>query len=268
MPALSEVIDKALVEVDGLRKVLKQKPNRQVRSNDERALAKATALAWFNRHRLDLAALESTGAFAQVDDQYRALLSASDRSTDRAKYDRGLKELRQSLAALRTEGVTKPASRVTTGDDPPSFAPLVTDEEMQEILGARWKECVACLSVQAPLAATVMMGGLIEGLLLARINREVDHSPIFKARTAPQDKQGKTKPLSEWTLKNYIDVVHELTWISESAKDVGEVLRDYRNYIHPSKQARHGRHLTISDAQMFWEVSKAVTREVIKSARN
>lgn len=266
MPSPSEVIDSALSEVDGLRKVLKKGANRQVRSSEERTLAKATALAWFNRHRIDFSNLEGTAPFSQVDDRYRALLSASDRNTHRTKYDVMLKDLRRSLIALRTEGVTSGRQQEPTVDDPPSFSPLVSDPEMQAILTERWQECAACLRAQAPLAATVMMGGLVEGLLLARINRETRQGPIFKAKTAPKDNQGKTKPLPEWTLKNYIDVVHELGWISESAKHIGEVVRDYRNYIHPSKQARHGKHLTIDDAQMFWEVSKAVTREVIKSA--
>jgi hypothetical protein len=73
------------------------------------------------------------------------------------------------------------------------------------------------------------------------------------------------KPLNEWTLKNYIDVGHDLGWISVSAKDVGEVLRDYRNYIHPYKQLSHGINLTTEDASLFWEISKNISRQVIKS---
>lgn len=267
MPPVSDVIDSALAEIDGLRKLLKRGSNRQVRSVEERGIVKATALAWFNQHRGDLAPLALAPSYVTADDQYRRLLTASDRSSDRVKYDELLKQLRRTLTTLRTDGITAGGDRKPTTDDPPSFSPLVADTEMQEILGERWREIVSCLGAQAPLAATVMMGGLVEGLLLARINRETNLAPIFKAKSAPLDRQGKAKPLSEWTLKNHIDVVHELGWISESAKDIGEVLRDYRNYIHPSKQLRHTKHLTIDDAHMFWEVSKAVTREVIKSAR-
>jgi hypothetical protein len=46
-------------------------------------------------------------------------------------------------------------------------------------------------------------------------------------------------------LKDFIDVVHELGWITVSAKDVGAVLRDYRNYIHPQKQLSHNVHLKL-----------------------
>jgi len=103
-------------------------------------------------------------------------------------------------------------------------------------------------------------------LLLARLNKEQSKAPIFNAAKAPKEKStGRTLPLKEWTLRHYIDVAHELKWISESAKDVGEVLRDYRNYVHPYKQLSHGVHLDKDDAILFWEISKSIARQVIKS---
>src|SRR6266508_3631639 len=50
----------------------------------------------------------------------------------------------------------------------------------------------------------------------------------------------KPLPLPEWTLRPYIDVAHEICWITRSGKDVAAVLRDYRNYVHPEKQRSHG----------------------------
>jgi len=266
MPSPSDVIDRAIGEVDTLRKLLRKGNNRQVRSSEERSNAKAYALAWFNQHRTDLMPLAATSAFQSVDGLYKQLLGATDHATQRASYDALLKDLRHGLSALRVASVAAGADRLlTTGDDPPSFAPLIADPEMQQILADRWRECLTCLEARASLAATVMMGGLIEGLLLARITRESNQAPIFKAKAAPTDKQKTALPLSAWGLKDYINVVHELGWISESAKDVGEVLRDYRNYIHPTKQLRHSKRLTDADARMFWEVSKAIAREVVAS---
>jgi hypothetical protein len=109
-----------------------------------------------------------------------------------------------------------------------------------------------------------MMGGLLEALLLARVHREKDKSRVFQAAVAPKDKTtGKTLLLQEWTLRHYIDVAHELGWISESAKDLGEVVRDYRNYIHPHKELTHGVSLAKADAELFWEVSKGISRQLL-----
>ena len=152
-----------------------------------------------------------------------------------------------------------------TADVTPSFALLIPDPKMQGVLERRWNECVLCLLAPAPMAATVMMGGLLEGLLLARINKETNQQPIFTAGGAPKDgKTGKTLPLKDWTLRNFIDVVHELGWISESAKDVSVVLRDYRNYIHPQKELSHGIMLKSDDATVLWEVAKSISKQLLK----
>jgi hypothetical protein len=43
------------------------------------------------------------------------------------------------------------------------------------------------MTAGAPLAATVMIGGLLEGLLLARILHEANKTPIFTATAAAND---------------------------------------------------------------------------------
>src|SRR5690349_21206281 len=97
---------------------------------------------------------------------------------------------------------------------------------MLSILERRWKETLACKRAGADLAATVMLGGLLEALFLARINRMSTQKAVFTAAAAPKDhKTGNTRPLKEWGLKDYLDVANELGWIRQSAKDVGEVLR-------------------------------------------
>lgn len=43
-------IDAALASVDSFQKFLKRQTSKQVSSDDEKQIAKATALAWFNNH--------------------------------------------------------------------------------------------------------------------------------------------------------------------------------------------------------------------------
>ena len=100
------------------------------------------------------------------------------------------------------------------------------------------------------------------------MNRLSDKSPLFKAKATPLDPKTK-KPLDnlrDWTLASYLDVGHELKWITRSGKDVGVVLRDYRNYVHPEKERAHGVVLGIEDSSMFWEVTKSLTRQLLKVA--
>ena len=263
MTSTNSTIDVALNEIDRLRRLLKKSATAQVRSADECAIVKATALAWFNSHRGQVAAYVDAAILQGVDVTYRRILEGSDRATARATYNAALKDLRSKLIALRSSALSgSPAAN--TSDQPPDFSLLVADVQMQALLTERWVECVKCLAADAPLSATVMMGGLLEALLLGRVHRESDKAPIFQAKGAPRDKNGQVKSLPEWMLKNYVDVAHELGWISVSAKDVGEVLRDYRNYVHPFKQLSHGIRLTADDGTLLWEICKAISRQITR----
>jgi hypothetical protein len=137
---------------------------------------------------------------------------------------------------------------------------------MLGILERRWAETLACQRVGADLAATVMLGGLLEALFLVRINRLTSLAPVFTAAAAPKDKAGKSRPLKEWSLRDYLDVANELGWIRQSAKDVGQVLRDYRNYIHPEKELSHGVTVVAEDTAMFVKVFSSIAEQIIKSA--
>jgi len=260
----SDAASAALIEVDRIRAAFKRKRTKQVWSQDERTLVKATASAWFNDHRKHLSNIVDLAA---ADKLYQNLLNASDRATSRSSYTTGLKALREILLALRGQSLTMTEQASAAGDAPPDFSPLSSDANMQGILRDRWEECVRCVDANAPLAATVMMGGLLETMLLGRINRESNQAPIYTAKAAPKDKAGKTLQLREWGLKDYIAVAHELKWITVSAREVADVLRDFRNYIHPHKQHTHGVKLSHDDAALFWGVSKSITVQVLKSCQ-
>jgi len=268
MNEVHDTIDATISEVECLRKLLKKKATSQVRTVEECSIIKATSLAWFNNHRLVLAPYFDNETLSGVDDLYKQILLSSKRAAVRSGYVLKLKNIKKGLVALSSQNVSKLTSGATppqTTDQPPKFAPLISDLIMQEILRRRWEECTTCIDAGAPLAAIVMMGGLLEALLLARINRESNKAPIIKASNAPKDNRGKIKPLNEWMLRSYIEVAHEMGWISHSAKGVGEVLRDYRNYIHPYKELSHGVTIETNDAIILWEVSKSISRQVIDS---
>jgi hypothetical protein len=260
-------LNSAIQDADRLTKILKKdRTQAQVRSSDERALAKASAQTWFRNYRPAVTSLVLESDVAPIDLEYRGILEASERAGSRAKYLTTIKALRQKIIRLRSDCLAASPGRIITVDMPPDFSPLVSDPLMREILVKRWSECVMCLGANASLAATVMMGGLLEAILLARINKEPDKTHIFKSRTASKESTGKTRQLKEWGLSDYINVVHELKWVSVSVKDVGDVLRDYRNYIHPYKQLSRGVHLETEDAGLFWEVTKNITRQVINNS--
>lgn len=257
-------VDASISEIERLRRALK-KGNRQVRSEEERSLIRAVSLAWFNNHRKTIRESIDEDLLSDADSLYKEMLTACDRATSRNRYDQIIKQLRTSLSEVRGYAVNPtPRNVVPTTETPPLFSALVPNPAMQAILQRRWSECSKCIAAGAPLAAIVMMGGLLEALLLARVHKEPNRALVFKAVSAPRDRLGKTLQLQEWTLRHYIDVGHELGWISTSAKDIGEVVRDYRNYIHPQKELSHGVVLRDGDAELFWEIAKSISRQLLK----
>jgi hypothetical protein len=228
---------------------------------------KATALTWFKQMRPALAPANGSPWLRELDAAFRELLDGAERATSKARYADLLREIKGGLVSLRADVITASAS---LGHDPglvppPVFSALVSDEAMQAILTRRWSEAQLCRAAGAHLAATVMMGALLEALLLARVNSLVDKAPVYKATSAPRDASGKTEPLREWALRNYIDVAHELSWITQSGRDVGVVLRDYRNYVHPAKEYAHSMVLGPDDTAMFWAICQSLTAQVLNS---
>lgn len=262
------VLDEAIAATTKLRRVLSQGTSRQVQAQAERSLAKATALTWIRKQRPHLGTGASSAHLDSADANFRELLELSERSTSRDRYKSHLKRLRATLVSLRTEVIADPSivAGSTAAVAPPDWSTLVPDPQMQAILTRRWEETSQCLAVGAHLAATVMMGALLEAILLSRVNHLADKSPLFKATAAPKDSlSGKALPLQKWTLQHYIDVAHEMGWIRQAARDVSVVLRDYRNYIHPSKELSHGVKIEGPDSEMFWVVFQSLASQIAAS---
>lgn len=267
MDRLLDVIELALSEVDSARKKIARGTSKQITQADAVDYLKSVAYSWFRSHRPAVESRLPTTAVSVVDAQLQRVLDATAKASARTTYLAALKDAKDAITSLRSVALTAAAPSVLANDPAPNFSPLASDAVMREILVRRWEECQRCLRADAHLAATVMMGGFLEALFIARVNQLRDKSPLFRAKATPVDQKTK-KPLqlSEWTLRPYIEVGQELGWISRSGKDVAAVLRDYRNYIHPEKERSHGVTLNAHDSSMFWQLTKSLTDQLLTSA--
>lgn len=258
-----EEIDGAIVEIDRVRKLISKLNVRQIRNSEHRDVLKATALSWFRNRRGNLVQAIPNDLLTAIDNPYRLILDATEKDSATSTYASAVKDVKVALMKARTEVLVATSVHRTT-ESAPDFSPLASDPAMQAILTRRWEECVRCLNARAPLAATVMMGGLLEALFVSRANKLSDKAKLFASAATPIDpKTKKPQDLRQWTLAPYIDVGHDLKWISRSAKDIAVILRDYRNYVHPEKERSHGVVLSPDDATMFWEVTKTLSRELL-----
>ena len=258
----SDAVSKALEELARARTNVKRITNRQVRGIDDRAALRATALAWFHTHRKQVLADAEPELLADVDAAYTLILNGTDRNTAKQTYLDAMASAKDALIELRAHLVV-----VTTTDEaPPDFTPLTSDADMRAILERRWIECTKCVTVKAHLAGIVMMGGLLEALFVARAKQLTDKSPLLMAPSAPKQK-GTTVPvpIHEWMLNSYLQVGHDVGWITKSQRDLAAVLGEYRNYVHPEKEHRHGVALGQEDSAILWGVTKGLTARLLAS---
>jgi hypothetical protein len=116
------------------------------------------------------------------------------------------------------------------------FPALTDDETIQNVLCARWEEAGKCLEAGAYLAAMVMIGSVMEGALLATAHRHI--AEVMQAASAPKDRSGRPRPLSDWKLDSLVQVSRELNWTPAIMAHFMDVIRTLRNLVHPWEQLR------------------------------
>lgn len=148
----------------------------------------------------------------------------------------------------------------------PDFKQLTSNEELGTILESRWKEATICIHRGAPLAAIILMGSILEGVLFAFVHKYPRQAN--QASAAPKDKSGKVKQFSEWTLSNLIDVAHGCGWIQRDAKEFTHTLREYRNFIHPQEQLARKEQPDVDTCRICLEVVRAAINDLATYAKS
>ena len=246
-------------------KAVRAKSSRQVTSAEEKDYLRSVVYAWTNGHRKAVIEAASEPDIQAVDREYDRILTATSKDAARTTYAQAMKNAKEALVTLRSSVLLQPRTLSPTGDAAPTSLHWLQTPRCRTSLHGAGKN-VSFASQRKLISPTVMMGGLLEALFVARANRMQDKSPLFNARATPIDAQTKKAlQLKDWTLRPYIDVGHELGWITKSGREVAAVLRDYRNYVHPEKERSHGVSIGEADSAMFWEITKLLARQLLST---
>jgi hypothetical protein len=146
-------------------------------------------------------------------------------------------------------------------EPPPDFGKLVSDSDLASVLSFRWQEVQRCVRVEAYLSAVVMMGSILEGVLLHKV--EQDFRNANQAKAAPKDKSGKTRPIQDWGISSLIDVAHELGWLQGDVKRFSHALRESRNVVHPYVQRLLNERPDKDTCSICWQVVRAAVADLI-----
>lgn len=142
----------------------------------------------------------------------------------------------------------------------PDFMRLTSDRHLAKQMHVLWEEAVLCYRADAHLATVVMLGSLLEGALLGKAS---DNSAAAnQAKDAPRDKNGRVRALEQWRLFDFINVASEYGWIHKTRGDFVDVLRDYRNLVHPLKAKDVGFRIDKGTVAICWQVVTEVLRDL------
>lgn len=117
---------------------------------------------------------------------------------------------------------------------PPDFVHLTRDVTLAGMLESRRWEILVCMKHKAYLAAIILMGSVLEGVMLSVIHnnpKEANASP-----QAPRDQHGRVKHFADWTLAELSEVARERGWIAPADNKPLHLLKEYRKLIHPWEQ--------------------------------
>lgn len=116
------------------------------------------------------------------------------------------------------------------------LAALPSELTATGILQARLIEIERAIAADVPLAVIFLVGSTLEGLLAELAAAQ---APTFVAsRAAPKGKDGKVKPLQDWTLSELITVSKDVRVLSADVAKHADQVRNFRNYIHPRQQLK------------------------------
>ncbi len=152
--------------------------------------------------------------------------------------------------------------------------PFIRDAALRGIAERDFATLVAARQHEEIKTAIIMAGSVIEAILADAVERDL--SKTTAASTAVQASRAKKNPrvwgkfnahdIDSWTLAQLVAVAGPdgLRLLSERAEQMAEVVRDWRNFVHPRKErdATATAPLGLSDAKAAEALVERVLEEI------
>lgn len=114
---------------------------------------------------------------------------------------------------------------------------FISDKELKAIIERDYRELsVFLFPMGAWKSCVIMSGSILEAILYDILG---SHKFIQQSNSSTKSPKSKNLHKGEWSLQNLIDVAVDIRVIPEKrAHTIDQVIRDYRNFVHPNKEIR------------------------------
>lgn len=134
---------------------------------------------------------------------------------------------------------------------------------LQAVLERRWLDAQKCQHARCYLAAVVLMGSILEGLLLSRVLMDLELA--FRSPKAPRKKDGKNIAPQDWGLAVLLDVAVDRGWLKIDRGKFGHALRESRNVVHPWQEVAPRAEFDEATCATSWQVLRAAVGDLLAS---
>lgn len=133
-----------------------------------------------------------------------------------------------------------------------SMDQVVSDPALAAVIQQRLDEARLCHDCGAYIATIIMLGSLLEGVLLSAAAARLTGPP--------------PRPLDRMGLQELIELAHREGWIQVDVKMGSELIRSYRNLVHPRAQVRMGAPPDSDTVDICWPVVNATLNDIAATA--
>lgn len=201
------------------------------------------------------------------------------RACDPLEYDEGIETAEEFRRALNEKleperlTVTYVAGRPVVAEldadgatplfsEPPDLelrlTKLIRDPETVKVLVQRARETRMCESAGAYTLAVIGVGSFVEGLLLAMLTERDEGLRV----NGFVDRRGRRANAERAGLEILIDTARGKDWIQFDATGFMHKVRDYRNFIHPSKELAEQPQFDRDSVALCWAPVQAVLNDL------
>ncbi|AIQ49490.1 hypothetical protein R70723_29100 [Paenibacillus sp. FSL R7-0273] len=116
-------------------------------------------------------------------------------------------------------------------------------------------------------SAVILAGSILEAILFDVISNPIHNSRARLARRAPKERGTNTVlRLDKWKLKDLINVAVDINLLDRTTENtIHQVLRDYRNFVHPLLEKNMGLQLDETEAILAKGAIMSVCKKLLQS---